>query len=476
MENYDVVVIGAGPAGYVAAIRCVQLGMSVACVDKWIDPEGQPRLGGTCLNVGCIPSKALLESAHHFDFINHEADEHGIKVKGAVADIDKMLARKEQIINELTNGIGMLFKAKGIQWYQGVGTLLANLQVKVTPHEGEAVTITGKNVILACGSVPAEIPVVPFDHELVCDSEDALKWHKAPKRLGIVGAGVIALEMGSVWRRLGSEVQLFYPPNDEFLITADKAIAKRAQKMFASQGLEILAKRQIVKMEKKAKTVTLTVLNTKGEEESYTYDKLLVAAGRVPYTEDIVSPEVGLGMDERGRIDVDDDCRTNIPNVYAVGDCVKGAMLAHKASEEGVVVAERINGQKPHLNHDAIPYIIYTFPEVAWVGMTEEQAKEKGIDYKVGSFNVQANGRAKCMGKNITGICKFIADKQTDRVLGMHMISPAASELISVGVQAIETESSSEDLARTIFAHPTLSEIVHEAVLDVDKRAIHSAK
>lgn len=476
MKNYDVVIIGAGPAGYVAAIRCVQLGMQVACVDKWVDKDSKPRLGGTCLNVGCIPSKALLESAHYFDFIHNEANEHGITVKEAVADIQQMLTRKNQIINELTGGIELLFKAKAITWYQGRGMLLPNLQIKVTPHESEGLVIGAKHVIIASGSIPTQLPVVPVDRKLVCDSEDALAWQTVPKRLGIIGAGVIALELGSVWRRLGSKVQLFYPPNDEFLSSADKTIAKRAEKIFADQGLELLPKRQLVKMKKTAKTVQLTVHNLEGKEETHTYDKILVAAGRVANTKGVVDSDVGLKINERGFIEVDELCQTNIPNIYAIGDCVRGAMLAHKGAEEGVVVAERINGQKPHLNYEAIPYIIYTFPEVAWVGMTEEQAKQQGIDYKIGTFNVQANGRAKSMGKKTLGLCKLIADKKTDRLLGMHLLSPQASELISVGVQAIETESSSEDLARTIFAHPTLSEVIHEAALAVDKRALHTVK
>jgi dihydrolipoamide dehydrogenase len=475
MENYDVIVIGAGPAGYVAALRCQQLGMKVACVDKWLDPTGKPRLGGTCLNVGCIPSKAMLESSHHFEFISDEADEHGIKVKEVVADIKKMLARKTQIINELTGGIEILFDVKGIKWYQGTATLLTNSVVRVVSHKAEETQVSAKHIILAPGSVPTEMTEAPFDGDLICDSEDALAWEKPPKRLGVLGAGVIALEMGSVWRRLGSQVTLFHP-SATFLRNADQTVAKNVKKTFLKQGLEILSGHKVVTVKKSAKTVQVTVMGADEKEKHYTFDKLLVATGRTPYTKNIVDPAVGLSIDDKGRIEVDEDCRTNIPNVYAIGDCVRGDMLAHKGSEEGVVVAERISGQKPHLNYGAVPYVIYTFPEIAWVGYTEEQLKQKGIEYKTGSFAVTANGRAKSIGKNAVGVCKFVADAKTDRVLGMHLFSPQASELISIGVQAIETESSSEDLARTIFAHPTLSEIVHEAALDVDNRALHAIK
>ena len=470
--SFDVIVIGAGPAGYVAAIRAQQLGMSVACVDKWVDPEGTPRLGGTCLNVGCIPSKAMLESSHHYEFIQHEADEHGIKVTKAVADMGKMLARKRQIVKELTDGINLLFEAKNIQWLQGTGTLLPNLQVQV---EGKSAgTYQAKHVILATGSVPTEMAAAPFDHELICDSEDALSWQKPPKRLGVLGAGVIALEMGSVWRRLGSEVKMFHP-SAAFLRNADAAVARAAKKAFMKQGLEINSGHKVVKVEKAKSVVKVTVEGGKGEQ-THTFDKLLVATGRSPVAVQVAHVDVGLAINERGQFAVDEHCRTNIPNVWAIGDAVRGDMLAHKGSEEGVVVAERIVGQKPHLNYNAVPYVIYTYPEIAWVGFTEQQLKDQGIAFRSGSFGVTANGRAKSIGKSAVGLCKFLADATTDRILGMHMVGPQASELVAIGVQAIETESSSEDLARTIFAHPTLSEIVHEAALDVDDRALHAIK
>jgi dihydrolipoamide dehydrogenase len=475
MEAFDVVVIGAGPGGYVAAIRAAQLGMSVACVDAWVDGDKQPRLGGTCLNVGCIPSKALLESSHHYEFMQHEAAEHGIVAKGVSADVPAMIKRKAKVVNDLTQGIEMLFKKKKIAWHQGHGKLLANQQVQVQPHEGEAYTLQAKDVIIATGSTPRVLEAVPQDGKHIGDSSDALAWQEVPERLGVLGAGVIALELGSVWNRLGSEVTLFQPVSD-FLPGADTMISRMAHRTFTKQGLSIHNDHHLVSVKVAKGKVHLVMKDAKGEQSQHVFDKLLVAAGRVPVTQGLADEGVGLALDEAGRVVVDADCRTNVERVWAVGDVVRGPMLAHKASEEGVAVAERIAGQKPHLNFDAVPFVVYTYPEVAWVGLSEQAAKDKGLQVRVGNFAMAASGRAKAIGSSAQGMCKFVADATTDRILGMHIVGPAASELIAIGVQAIETESSSEDLARTIFAHPTLSEVVHEAALDVDGRAIHAAK
>lgn len=475
-DKYDVIVIGGGPAGYVAAIRCSQLGMKTACVEKWINKEGKPALGGTCLNVGCIPSKALLESSEQYEEITTHAKDHGISVKSAKIDSAAMVARKDKIVAELTSGIAGLFKANKIDWLQGTGTLLTNKQVLVEPisNEGEeskSVTYQTKNIILATGSSPFELPSVPLTDDRIVDNEGALNWESVPKRLGIIGAGVIGLELGSVWRRLGAEVVIL-EAMDDFLGAADKQIAKTAQRELSKQGLDIRLSSRITDTKINDDDLIMQYTDKKGEQ-SLAVDRIIVSVGRRANTEGIASDEVNLKLDEQGRIDVNDNCETNITGVYAIGDVVRGPMLAHKGSEEGVAVAERIAGQKPHIDYDNCPWVIYTQPEIAWVGKTEEQLKEAGVSYRTGSFSFAANGRAKAMNQ-ASGLVKIIADKTTDRIIGVHIIGPMASELIAQAVIALESENTSEDLARSIFAHPSLSESIHEAALAVDNRAIHA--
>ncbi|CAA6811539.1 MAG: Dihydrolipoamide dehydrogenase of 2-oxoglutarate dehydrogenase (EC [uncultured Thiotrichaceae bacterium] len=471
-DKYDVIVIGGGPAGYVAAIRAAQLGMKVACVERWINKEGKPALGGTCLNVGCIPSKALLESSEQYEEIAHHAGDHGISVDGVQMDTSAMVARKDKIVSELTGGIAALFKANKIDWLQGTGTLLADKQVSVTPlEEGDATVYQADNVILATGSVPFELPSAPLTDDRIVDNEGALNWETIPKRLGIIGAGVIGLELGSVWRRLGSEVVVL-EAMDDFLGTADKQIARTAQRELSKQGLDIRLGSRITNTQINDDELIMEYTDKDGEQ-TLAVDRMIVSVGRRAYTESVVAEDVGLQMDERGRIDVNDHCETNIPGVYAVGDVVRGPMLAHKGSEEGVAVAERIAGQQPHIDYDNCPWVIYTQPEIAWVGKTEEELKEAGVSYRAGSFTFAANGRAKAMNQ-ASGMVKVIADEASDRVVGVHIVGPMASELIGQAVIAMESENTSEDLARTIFAHPSLSESIHEAALAVDGRAIHA--
>jgi dihydrolipoamide dehydrogenase len=469
-DKFDVIIVGAGPAGYVAAIRCAQLGFNTACVDKWVDADGKPSLGGTCLNVGCIPSKALLDSSEKVAQASHEFEHHGISVGKVSVDVPKMIARKDDIIKNFTSGIAGLFKANKITSLHGHGKLLANKQVEVSLN-GESKTYSADNIILAVGSEPIDIPVAAVDNQLILDNAGALDINAVPKRLGVIGAGVIGLELGSVWKRLGSEVTIL-EAMDTFLAPVDKQLSREALRAFTKvQGMDIKlgAKVTATKVAKNSVKVTYTL---KGEEHTETFDKLIVAVGRKANTKDIAADDAGLKLDERGRVDVNDRCETNIEGVYAIGDAVKGPMLAHKGSEEGVFVAEILAGQKPHLNHDNIPWVIYTHPEIAWVGINEEQAKERGINYKTGFFPFAANGRSLAMNEK-GGRVKMIADADTDRVLGVHIFGPNASELISEAVLAMEYSASTEDIARTIHAHPTLSEVMHEAALSVDGRALH---
>ena len=471
MENkFDVIVVGAGPAGYVAAIRCAQLGLSTACVDDWQDSDGKPSLGGTCLNVGCIPSKALLDSSEKVAQIEHEFEHHGISASKVDVDVSKMISRKNDIVNNLTKGIAGLFKANGITSIHGYGRLADNKQVEVT--EGKKKTLySADNIILAVGSEPVNIPVAKTDGENIIDNEGALNLSKTPKKLGVIGAGVIGLELGSVWKRLGSEVTIL-EAMDTFLAPVDKQLSREAMRIFTkSQGLDIKLGAMVTGTSSTKKSVKVTY-TFKDKEHTESFDKLIVAVGRRPKTQDITIKGVELLLDDKGRIDVDDQCKTNIDGVYAIGDAVKGPMLAHKGSEEGVAVAEIIAGQKPHINHDTIPWVIYTHPEIAWVGINEEQAKEQGIDYKTGFFPFAANGRSLAMNEK-NGRVKMIADAKTDRILGVHILGPNASELISEAVLAMEYSASSEDIARTIHGHPTLSEAMHEAALSVDGRALH---
>lgn len=469
-EKYDVIVVGAGPAGYVAAIRCAQLGFNTACVDKWVDADGKPSLGGTCLNVGCIPSKALLDSSEKVEQASHEFEHHGISTGKISVDIPKMIARKDDIVGNLTKGIAGLFKANKITSLHGHGKLLPGKKVEVSLN-GETNVYSADNIILAVGSEPINIPVAEVDNDLILDNAGALDINAVPKKLGVIGAGVIGLELGSVWNRLGSDVTLF-EAMDTFLAPVDKQLSREAQRTFTKgQGLDIKLGALVTSTQKNKKTVNVTY-TFKGEEHTETFDKLIVAVGRKANTKDIASDEAGLTLDDRGRVDVNDRCQTNIDGVYAIGDAVKGPMLAHKGSEEGVFVAEIIAGQKPHMNHDNIPWVIYTHPEIAWVGINEEQAKERSINYKTGFFPFAANGRSLAMNEK-GGRVKMIADADTDRVLGVHILGPNASELISEAVLAMEYSASTEDIARTIHAHPTLSEAMHEAALSVDGRALH---
>ncbi len=470
MKNYDVVVIGAGPGGYVAAIRCAQLGLSTACIESWLDDEGNPVLGGTCLNVGCIPSKALLDSSHHFSFIKHEAKEHGINVPSVAMDVHRMIDRKKNIVSTLTQGIAGLFRKNKVEWLQGHGRLVSANEIEVQPAEEENYSVSAKNIIIATGSVPMTIPPAQVDNELIVDSTGALAFTDVPKRLGVIGAGVIGLELGSVWNRLGAEVVIL-EALDEFLAPVDRRIAGEAEKLLRKQGLDIRLGARVTGTGCNNREVTITY-EADGEKQQLVVDKLIVAVGRKPNTAGLGVEDTGIEVDERGFIVVDENCRTGLENIYAIGDVVRGPMLAHKASEEGVAIAEKIAGHVGHMNYDAIPWVIYTWPEIAWAGKTEHELKSEGIAYNSGSFPLAASGRARAMGET-SGLVKIISDASTDRILGVHILGPNASELIAEAVVALEFDGSAEDLARTIHAHPTLSEALHEAALAVDKRAIH---
>lgn len=469
-NKFDVIVIGAGPGGYVAAIRAAQLGLKTACVEKWVNKEGKASLGGTCLNVGCIPSKALLETSHKFAEAQQDFATLGIQVKEVSMNVAQMLKRKEQIISQLTGGIAGLFMANGVKSYEGTGKLLAGKKVEVTAHDGSTQVIEADNVILASGSVPVEIPPAPLTEGLIVDSSGALEFTEVPKRLGVIGGGVIGLELGSVWKRLGAEVTVF-EAMDNFLASMDQQIAKEAQKSLTKQGLQIKLGARVTDTQITGQEVTVTYSDASGEQTA-TFDKLVVCVGRKPYTQGVLAADSGVDLDERGFIFVDEQCRTSTPGVYAIGDVVRGPMLAHKASQEGVAVADLIAGQKAEVNYAVIPSVIYTFPEVAAVGQTEEELKAAQTPYKTGTFPLAAVGRA--MTNNCTeGLVKILAHAETDRVLGMHIFGQNAGEMIHNGVVAMEFASSAEDLALMCFAHPTLSEAVHEAALAVDGKAIH---
>lgn len=476
-KEYDVVVIGSGPAGYVAAIRAAQLGLKTACIEKWQNREGKGVNGGTCLNVGCIPSKALLDSSYKYHEAAHDLAIHGIATSGVKIDIAAMLARKNKIIDQLTGGIAGLFKANGVDALYGTGKLLAGSVVEFTAADGSVEQLAAKNVILATGSRPIDIPVAPVDNELILDSTGALEIDAVPGRLGVIGAGVIGLELGSVWNRLGSEVVLL-EALDDFLAIMDKAIAKETKKIFTKQGLDIRLGARVVGTEIKGsgakRQVVVTYQSNDGGEHTETFDKLIVCVGRRAYTDGLLAADSGVQTDERGCVFVDDQCATNAPGVWAIGDLVRGPMLAHKGSEEGVMVAERIAGHKAQLNYDIIPNVIYTHPEVASVGRTEEQVKAAGEPYNVGTFPFAASGRA--MAANDTdGLVKIIAHAETDRILGAHIVGPSAADLVQQVAIAMEFGSSAEDLGMTVFGHPTLSEAVHEAALAVNGSAIHIA-
>jgi dihydrolipoamide dehydrogenase len=469
---FDVVVIGGGPAGYVAAIRAAQLGLKTACIDKFVGKNGKPSLGGTCLNVGCIPSKALLDSSKHFHNLTHSYADHGIKTRDVAIDVNTMIGRKDKIVGQLTGGIGMLFKSNKVASYSGTGKLLAGKVVEVTQHDGSKVQLQAQHVILASGSVPIQIPSAPFDGNFIVDNQGALDFTSVPKRLGVIGAGVIGLELGSVWKRLGAEVTVF-EALPEFLSLADADIAKAAAREFKKQGLDIRLGTKVTAAKVENDGVSLSFVDAAGEQTTR-FDRLLVAVGRKAYTDGLLSDDCGVKRTDRGQIEVDEHCQTSVPGVFAVGDCVRGPMLAHKGSEEGIAVAEHIAGLAGHVNFDTIPWVIYTEPEIAWVGKTEKELQAAGIPYKSGSFPFAATGRALAMAEP-AGLVKILAHAETDRVLGVHMCGANVSELIAECVVAMEFHASSEDLARICHAHPTLSEAVHEAALAVDKRAIHKA-
>ncbi len=470
-DKYDVIVIGAGPAGYVAAIRAAQLGLKTACIEKWTNAEGQGVNGGTCLNVGCIPSKALLDSSHKYHETKTDLATHGIKVADVGIDVKAMIDRKGNIVKQLTDGIAGLFKINGVTSLFGTGKILVGRQVEYTDHDGNKQVLTTENVIIATGSQPINIPVAQVNGNTIIDSTGALELTEIPKRLGVIGAGVIGLELGSVWNRLGSQVVLL-EAMDDFLAILDQKIAKDAKKIFAKQGLDIRLSCRVTGSEVKGDEVVVTYQNSDGKDEQETFDKLIVCVGRSPFTEGLLAPDCGVNLDERGFIFVNDQCATNAPGVWAVGDVVRGPMLAHKGSEEGVMVAERIAGQKTQMNYDIIPNVIYTHPEIAAVGKTEEQLKQAGESYNVGVFPFIASGRA--LAANETdGMVKMIADADTDRILGCHIIGPSAADLVQQIAIAMEFGATAEDIGMTVFSHPTLSEAVHEAALAVNGHAIH---
>jgi len=468
-DNFDVVVIGGGPAGYPAAIRAAQNKLTVACIDEWKNYDGSYAFGGTCLNAGCIPSKALLESSELLHRAQHEFKAHGIQLGSIDVDLAAMQKRKATIVKQSTQGILALFKAAGVTPLQGHGRLLPGLKVEFTAHDGSKRTLQAKHVVLASGSQPMELKSAPFDGKHVIDSWGALELDAVPKRLGVIGAGVIGLELGSVWRRLGAEVVVLEALPD-FLPMADGNVSREALRHFKKLGLDIRLGAKVTGAKVAKGEVVVSYSDTKGEQ-TVAVDTLVVAIGRRPYTKDLLAEGTGVELDERGFIKVDDHCKTGAKNVWAVGDCVRGPMLAHKGKEEGVAVADAIAGLYAEVNYKVIPSVIYTAPEIAWVGQTEEQVKASGRAYKVGSFPFAASGRARAM-EAAAGFCKVVAAVDDDEILGVHIVGPMAGELIAEAVLAMEYSASSEDLQRTIHAHPTLSEAVHEAALAADKRAI----
>ncbi len=472
--QFDVIVIGAGPGGYIAAIRAAQLGKKVACIDAWNNSKGGPAPGGTCTNVGCIPSKALLQSSEHFEHANLHFADHGISVKDVKMDVAKMIGRKDDVVKQNNDGILYLFKKNKVSFFHGRGSFVkaaeGGYEIQVANGD-KTESISGQHVIVATGSNARALPQVAFDEETVLSNDGALRIGGVPKKLAVIGSGVIGLEMGSVWRRLGADVTIL-EGLPTFLGAVDQQIAKEAKKAFDKQGLKIELGVQVGDIKTSKKGVSIAYTNAKGEEQKLDADKLIVSIGRVPNTDGLNAEAVGLKLDERGAIVVDDDCKTNLPNVWAVGDVVRGPMLAHKAEEEGVAVAERIAGQHGHVDFALVPWVIYTSPEIAWVGRTEQQLKEQGVAYKAGTFPFLANGRARALG-DTTGMVKFLADATTDEILGVHIVGPMASELIAEACVAMAFRASSEDIARICHAHPSLSESTKEAALAVDKRTLN---
>lgn len=472
MAKYDVVVIGAGPGGYVAAIRAAQLGLTTLCIEKGRNKFGKPFFGGTCLNVGCIPSKALLDSSYKFAEAQHGLAAHGIQTGTVKIDVATMIQRKDDITKQLTGGIGQLFKANGVDVLEGAGRVLSGKRVEVAKTDGSSEIVEAEHIIIAAGSVPTQIPPAPVDQSTIVDSTGALEFTEVPKRLGVIGGGVIGLELGSVWARLGSEV-IVLEALDDFLPAVDRQIAKDAEKTLRKQGLDIRLGARVTGTEVKKNKVAVSYTDAKGEQKEV-FDKLIVAVGRRPQSADLLAPDCGVKLDERGFIFVNEYCETEMPGIYAVGDVVRGPMLAHKGMEEGVMVAERIKGGKTAMNYDLVPSVIYTHPEIAWVGRNEEQLKVEGIEYKIGVFPFAASGRALAAAET-GGMVKLIADATTDRVLGAHVIGPSAAELVQQVAIAMEFGSSAEDIGLMVFSHPTLSEAVHEAALALHGHAIHIA-
>jgi len=472
-KQFDVVVIGGGPGGYIAAIRAAQLGFKVACIDEWSNAAGKPAPGGTCTNVGCIPSKALLQSSEHFEHAGHAFAEHGINVSGLELNLPQMLKRKDVIVKQNNDGILFLFKKNKVSFFHGRGSFAGKADggytINVTGPGTD--TLTAKNVVVATGSNARELPGAPFDEKLILSNTGALAIDAVPGKLGVIGAGVIGLEMGSVWRRVGADVTVL-EGLPTFLGAVDEQIAKEAHKLFTKQGLKINLGCKIGAITKGENNVSVAYADSTGAEQTAVFDRLIISIGRVPNTIGLNGEAVGLQLDERGFVVVDAECRTSLPGVWAVGDVVRGPMLAHKAEEEGVAVAERIAGQHGHVNFNTIPWVIYTSPEIAWVGKTEQQLKAEGVAYKAGTFPFMANGRARALG-DTSGMVKFLADATTDEILGVHIVGPVASELISEAVVAMEFKASSEDIARICHAHPSLSEAVKEAALAVDKRSLN---
>ena len=472
-QTFDLIVIGAGPGGYIAAIRAAQLGMSVACVDAWKNAKGGPAPGGTCTNVGCIPSKALLQSSEHYEQAAHHFADHGIQVQGLGLDLAKMVGRKDTVVKQNNDGILYLFKKNKVSFFHGTAgfTGVTDGLYQIAVEGSAAQELAARQVVVATGSSARALPQAPFDEKLVLSNDGALRLGEVPRKLGLIGSGVIGLEMGSVWRRLGAEVTIL-EGLPTFLGAVDEQIAKEAHKALTRQGLKIELGVQVGEVKTGKSGVSVAYTSAKGEARTLEVDRLIVSIGRVPHTAGLNAAAVGLQLDERGAIVVDGDCRTNLPGVWAVGDVVRGPMLAHKAEEEGVAVAERIAGQHGHVNFNTIPWVIYTSPEIAWVGQTEQQLKASGRAYKAGTFPFLANGRARALG-DTTGMVKMLADAATDEILGVHIVGPMASELIAECVVAMEFRASSEDIARICHAHPSLSESTKEAALAVSGRTLN---